>query len=148
LPDSIRTSVFRDSSIFSAKISWLISASRRLADTTAATASAHGKNAPSSGYSSRPKSKLIMLYQELTMWKRIAETTAVRYRCLMNSANKKISVQSADFYRLPLTQEQVLQFQTQFVELFCECDPGERSDSFDSLEEAIAAHERSFDPSV
>ena len=85
-----------------------------------------------------------MLYQELIIWKCVAEKAAVRYRCLMNSATKKICVQSADFYRLPVTQEQVLQFQARFVELFCECDPSERSGSFDSVEEAIAAHERSF----
>jgi len=85
-----------------------------------------------------------MLYQELVMWKRAGEKCAVRHRCLMNSATRKFSVQSADFYRLPLTQEQVLRFQAQFVELFCECDPGGRSGSFDSPEEAIAAHERSF----
>jgi hypothetical protein len=89
-----------------------------------------------------------MLYQELVIWKRVAEQTAVRYRCLMNSETKKFSVQSADFYRLPVTREQILQFQAQFVELFCECDPGGRSDSFDSVEEAVAAHERSFGPPV
>jgi hypothetical protein len=83
-----------------------------------------------------------MLYQELVTWKRVAEKAAVRYRCRTNSATKKISVQSADFYRLPMTPAQVLQIQ--FVELFCECDPGERSGSFDSVEEATMAHERSF----
>jgi hypothetical protein len=46
---------------------------------------------------------------------------------------------------LPHKQDQVLTFQAQFVELFCECDPGERSGTFDSADEAIAAHERSFD---
>jgi hypothetical protein len=75
-----------------------------------------------------------MLYQELVIWKRVAEKAAVRYRCPTNSATKKISVQSADFCRLPVTPAQVLQFQIQFVELFCECDPGERSGSFDSVE--------------
>ncbi len=85
-----------------------------------------------------------MLYQELVIWKRVAEKAAVRYRCLRNSATKKISIQSADFYRLSVTLAQVLRFQTQFVELFCGSDPGERSGSFDSVKEAIAAHERSF----
>lgn len=89
-----------------------------------------------------------MLYQELVIWKHVAEKTAVRYTCLMNPTTKKISIQSADFYRLPVTQEQVMRFQTQFVELFCECDPSERSDSFDSVEEAVAAHERGFGPPV
>ena len=94
------------------------------------------------------KSSFLMLYQELIVWRRVSEETAVRYACLTNLATKKISVQSADFYRLPVTQEQILLFQAQFVELFCECDPGGRSESFDSVEEAVAAHERSFGPPV
>jgi hypothetical protein len=85
-----------------------------------------------------------VLYQELTVWKRIDQGTAVRYRCLRSCATKKYSVQSADFYRLPLDQRQMLAFQTQFIELFCETDPAERSGDFDSVEDAIAAHEREF----
>jgi hypothetical protein len=53
-------------------------------------------------------------------------------------------VQSADFHRLPLEPKQYLEFQKQFVELLCERDPGERAGSFDSVEEAIAEHERGF----
>jgi hypothetical protein len=85
-----------------------------------------------------------MLYQELTFWKRIDDKTAVRYRCLMNEATRKFSIQSADFYRLPVDENQVLKFRAQFVELFCESDPGKRAGCFDTAEEAIAEHERSF----
>lgn len=88
-----------------------------------------------------------MLYEELTVWKRINEKEAIRYRCLLNIETKKFSVQSADFYRLPLTQKQILEFQVQFVELICECDPGERSGSFDTLAGAVAAHDRDFNVS-
>ncbi|MEP7245918.1 MAG: hypothetical protein ABI885_19880 [Gammaproteobacteria bacterium] len=78
------------------------------------------------------------------MWKRIDQGTAVRYRCLLSLVTKKYSVQSADFYRLPLDQRQMLAFQAQFIELFCETDPAERSGDYDSLEGAIAAHEHQF----
>jgi hypothetical protein len=85
-----------------------------------------------------------VLYQELTVWKRIDPGTAVRYRCLRNHATNKYSVQSADLYRLPPDQRQISTFEAQFVELFCESDPAERAGAFDSLEEAIEAHQRQF----
>lgn len=85
-----------------------------------------------------------MLYQELFVWKRVDEQSAVRYSCVLNRMTGKFTVQSADFFRLPLSQEEVQQFHRQFVELFCEIDPAERAGAFDSVEEAIAAHERRF----
>jgi hypothetical protein len=44
----------------------------------------------------------------------------------MNIATRKYSVQSVDFYRLPLSREDLENFQRQFVELFCESDPSDR----------------------
>jgi len=43
--------------------------------------------------------KHAMLYQEITMWKRLDDLTAIQYRCLMNQATRQFSVQSADHYR-------------------------------------------------
>lgn len=85
-----------------------------------------------------------MLYEEISVWRRADEKGVARYRCLRNLGTNKYSVQSVDFYRLPLSAERVVQFQKQFVELLCESDPRERAGAFDSLDEAIAAHERSF----
>jgi hypothetical protein len=85
-----------------------------------------------------------MLYQELVIWKRNDERTATRYVCLMNVATRKYSVQSADFYRLPLRREDLENLQRQFVELFCESDPAQRAGAFDSPEAAIDAHDRHF----
>lgn len=39
----------------------------------------------------------------------------------------------------------MLEFRRQFVELFLETNPGERAGAFDSLEAAIAAHQKQFD---
>jgi hypothetical protein len=86
-----------------------------------------------------------MLYQELVIWKRNDERTATRYVCLKNVATSKYSVQSVDFYHLPLGQDVLKTFERQFVELFCESDPGERAGAFDSPEAAIAAHHQNFD---
>ena len=88
--------------------------------------------------------RLDMLYQQIAVWKRRGDRTAVKYSCLMSLATGKYSVQSADFHHLPLTDQALGNFDRQFVELFCEQDPAERAGSFDSLEEAIAAHDRTF----
>jgi hypothetical protein len=85
-----------------------------------------------------------MLYQELIIWKKEGEKTAVRYSCLLSLATGKYSVQSADFYHLPLTDQVLRNFKQQFVELLCQCDPADRAGAFDSLEEAITAHGRDF----
>ena len=85
-----------------------------------------------------------MLYQELAVWKRLDEMTAVRFRCLINIATKKVSVQSADYYHPRAEAKHFTQLDNSFVELFCQSDPAERSGAFDSLEEAIAAFEKSF----
>jgi hypothetical protein len=85
-----------------------------------------------------------MLYEAIQIWKRSDERTAIRYQCLKNLATGQYSVQSADFFQLPLKPAQIHEFQVQFVELFCESDPSERAGAFDSVEQAIAAHERDF----
>lgn len=74
-----------------------------------------------------------MLYQQVTLWRRESERTAIRYSCLMNLSSGKYSVQSAHFYQLPLTDQVLKGFDEQFVELLCECDPTERAGAFDSL---------------
>lgn len=88
-----------------------------------------------------------MLYQQLTIWRRENERVAIRYSCLVSLATGRYSVQSADFYHLPLSDQAFTGFAKQFVELFCESDPAERSGAFDSLGEAIAAHDRTFQSS-
>jgi len=84
------------------------------------------------------------LYQAIDVWKRVSARELVRYRCFRNLATNRYSVQSADFYRLPLDQTQVGNLEKQFYELLAEQAPDERAGSFESAEEAIAAHEREF----
>jgi hypothetical protein len=85
-----------------------------------------------------------VLYEELIVWKRLDQRAAVRYRCFRSHATNKYSVQSADFYRLPVDPLQAARLEAQFIELLCESDPAERAGAFDSLKEAIEAHEREF----
>jgi hypothetical protein len=84
------------------------------------------------------------LYQAIDVWKRVSETDLLRYRCFRNLATNKFSVQSADFYRLPLDAAQAANLEKQYLELLEEQEPDKRAGSFDSVEEAITAHDRDF----
>lgn len=84
------------------------------------------------------------LFIEVMIWKYFDGATAVRYCCFHDLADGKYAVQSADFFRIPLTEIQFRNFEKQFVELFTEISPRERCVWFDSLEEAIKAHEHDF----
>ncbi|MDF2435112.1 MAG: hypothetical protein JWP44_4743 [Mucilaginibacter sp.] len=83
-------------------------------------------------------------YQEIIVWKHINDGTAVRFNCFRNLKTGKYAIQSEDYYRLPVDEKQVRQFEEQFLELFIETEPSECSASFDSLDEAIKAWEEEF----
>ena len=83
-------------------------------------------------------------YQSFDVWKRISKTRAVRYRCFKETSTGRFSVQSADFYGVPLDPKHAADLEKQYLELFAEQDPDERAGSFDSLEAAIEAHDRDF----
>jgi len=84
------------------------------------------------------------MYRELSIWKRIDSERAVHFRCFEDVASRLFCVQSADFYALPVTANARLQFDRQFVQLFIEVEPMERSRWFATVDQAIAAHEEEF----
>jgi hypothetical protein len=84
------------------------------------------------------------LYKAIDVWKRLDENTAIRYRCFESLLSKHFCVQSADFYRLPLNEQHIANLARQFVELFIEQEPSNRGGEHPTLEEAIAAHDRTF----
>ena len=86
------------------------------------------------------------LYREFSIWMRVDDRKAVRFRCLEDLQSCLFCVQSADFYTLPINTERHAQFDTQFAELFIEIDPLERCIWYDSVAEAILAHQNEFEP--
>lgn len=84
------------------------------------------------------------LYQEIIIWRRLGEKSVTRYVCFLNLATLKYSVQSCDFFNLPLRDSRFLEAQLQAVELFSESLPAERSGEFDSIEAAIHGHDENF----
>jgi hypothetical protein len=88
--------------------------------------------------------KTMKLYKAIDVWKRVNETTAIRYRCFESLKSKRFCVQSADFYRLPFDEQQAANLRRQFVQLFLEQEPDNRGGEYPTLEEAIAAHDKTF----
>jgi hypothetical protein len=84
------------------------------------------------------------LYEAIDIWKRVSASEPVRYRCFRTLATNRYSVQSADFYTLPLEPARAQNLEQQFYELLAEQAPDERARSFGSIEEAIAAHDGDF----
>jgi hypothetical protein len=84
------------------------------------------------------------MFKAIDVWKKLDDTTAIRYRCFERLEDRQFCVQSADYYYLPLRQEQVKALDQQFVELFIEEAPDERSSAYPSLELAIARYNVEF----
>lgn len=88
-----------------------------------------------------------MLFKEIKIWKRVDDGLAIVYCCFLNIKTNKYAVQSADFYRTPVKKEQLDNFNKQCIELFIDLPLEERCDKdswFESLEEAIKAHDTDF----
>jgi hypothetical protein len=83
------------------------------------------------------------LYRAIDVWARGKGGTVVRSRCFQSLDTGKYCVQSADFYHKGKKPQ--LDLDGQFIELFTEQDPAQRSGQHDTLEAAIAAHNREFD---
>ena len=84
------------------------------------------------------------MFTSIDVWRRVDEHTAIRYRCFRSLVTGKYCVQSADFYRLPFASAQVTALDQQYIELFIEQPPDMRSASFDTIEQAISAHDSEF----
>lgn len=81
------------------------------------------------------------LYRTVDVWERKNSRTVVRYRCFESLDTGRFSVQSADFYH---DGKSPANLDNQFVELFTEQDPAERSGEHSTLKAAIDAHNRDF----
>jgi len=85
------------------------------------------------------------LFEAIDVWKRLSQKELVRYRCFKNLSSHRYSVQSADFYQIPLDPKQAADQERQHLELLAEQPPDERAGSYVTLAKAIEAHDRDFD---
>lgn len=84
------------------------------------------------------------LYREISIWKRVNESMAIKYNCFEIVGLKKFCVQSADYYSFPLNSQDTADLHQQYLELFLEEVPEERSSAYDTLEEAIKNFDDDF----
>jgi hypothetical protein len=87
------------------------------------------------------------LYETVDVWRRVSKNELVRYRCFRNLQTKRYSVQSSDFYKLPMDLKRATFLEKQYLELLAEQAPDDRAASFDTLSEAIQVHEQAFSQS-
>ena len=83
-------------------------------------------------------------YLEQRVLKRVDQETIGLYRCLFRLETKQYGVQSLDFFSLPISSKRFSESEIQFFELFCETSPVERCKWYESLSEAIRAHDHDF----
>lgn len=84
------------------------------------------------------------MFKAIDIWKKIDDTIAIRYRCFQRLTDGRFCVQSADYYHLPLNENQIKILDKQFLELFIEESPDQRSSLHPTLEEAITQYELEF----
>lgn len=84
------------------------------------------------------------MFKAIDVWKRLDSSTAICYRCFERLSDGQFCVQSADYYSLPLDEEQVRMLDRQFLELFLEESPEQRSPLYSTLTEAIAMFDLDF----
>jgi hypothetical protein len=90
------------------------------------------------------KVKHPVYFRSIDVWERLGDGDIVRYRCFETLPMSKFCVQSKDFYRSPFSEVSA-QLDAQFLDLLADSSPCDRSQMYDSLEEAIKAHNDEFD---
>lgn len=83
-------------------------------------------------------------YQQIITWRRIGNSAAARYVCFMSLRTSLYTVQSTDFFKLPLDSANQIFIDRQLVELFIESEPGERNEWYETLQDAMDAHDELF----
>lgn len=81
------------------------------------------------------------LWERVDVWKKHDERTVACYRVYKNIGTSLYSVQSVDYIR---NEDDLRAADKQAIELFIEDDPKERSESFLSIEAAVAAFDADF----
>jgi hypothetical protein len=83
------------------------------------------------------------LFRQIPIWKRLDPKNAVRFNCIEDIEMNRFTVQSADFFSIPIKGEHISYLEKLFPERFIEADWGQRK-WFASIEGAIADHESEF----
>lgn len=85
------------------------------------------------------------IFKSINIWKNKSAHEAVCFRCFQCLDSRQYYVQSKDYLRLPIEEEQVANLNNQFLELFIESPPNLRTEGFNTIEEAISKYEEEFE---
>jgi hypothetical protein len=88
-------------------------------------------------------SERMKLFRQIAIWSRLDDRRAVRFNCIEDMSVNKFVVQTSDYFYIPIKNEHLSYFDKLFPERFIEVDRSECK-WFDSVEEAIAAHDLDF----
>ena len=90
------------------------------------------------------RAKMSDMYRAFDVWMRSGSHLLMRYRCFEDLETGLFCVLSVNFYKSPVTDDRVLELETQYLELLLEESPFKRSGAFATLEEAILDHTETF----
>ncbi|GLS27581.1 hypothetical protein [Marinibactrum halimedae] len=85
------------------------------------------------------------ILKEIILWKKNTDGSVTRYFCFQDLELDKYCVQNADFYHSPVNENDISQLDQQAIELILEESPEYRCDWFDSINEAVKAHDSEFE---
>jgi len=91
------------------------------------------------------KKKKPGMFQEISVWRRVGDTTLLQYRCLKGLDDGRYFVKCSHFYREPISREQIHQAQFYFLDgLFGDALIEIPKESYVTLDAALAAHDKDF----
>jgi hypothetical protein len=83
------------------------------------------------------------LFRQISIWTRLDHERAARFNCIEDLGVRKFTVQSKDFFSIPIDEKRLAYFERLFPERIIETE-WEQHRWFDSIEEAVAAHDEEF----
>jgi hypothetical protein len=91
------------------------------------------------------REKKARMFEEISVWRRVGDATLLQYRCLRGLDDGRYFVKCSHFYREPINREQIHQAQFYFLDgMFGDALIEIPKESYETLEEAIAAHDEDF----
>ncbi len=83
-------------------------------------------------------------YRHVEVWSRYDDGRIIIYRCLQNLSSKKYMVDRAEIVPTDVSRDTLLEIVADQLEMLTEEVPENRLNQFDSLDEAIHAHDGEF----
>lgn len=94
--------------------------------------------------SSVEKDIIMQLFEEVRIWRRNSDNSVACYYCFKDIERNRFCVQSSDFFYETVDHQCISESNRQLIELLIEQSPRERCCWYDSISEAIEAHDLEF----